>query len=76
MDRQPELAELLAAAFDVNELPLPLRSGERVVLIVLRKPEPSRWDPDRLREHAQEDLRLAETGMAQWCEALDEEDRL
>ncbi len=58
------------------EHPLPLRSGERVALIVLRKPEPSRWDLERLTEHTEEDLLLAEIGMAEWCKALDEEDRL
>ncbi|MBI4476508.1 MAG: antitoxin family protein, partial [Acidobacteria bacterium] len=31
--------------------PLPLRSGERVALIVVRRPDPTRWDFSRLAAH-------------------------
>ena len=55
--------------------PLPLRSGERVALIVVRRPDVSRWDFTRLAAHAVEDLALAEAGLNEWAAALDREDR-
>jgi predicted DNA-binding antitoxin AbrB/MazE fold protein len=56
--------------------PLALRPGERVGLIVLRLPDPSRWDLDRLARHGMaEDLVLAEQGLVEWADALDAEDR-
>lgn len=56
--------------------PLPLRPGERVNLIVVRRPDPGRWDLDRLAKIANEgDLALAEQGLADWAETLDREDR-
>ena len=55
--------------------PLPLRSGERVALIVVRRPDASRWDFARLGAHAAEDLALAEAGLNEWAAALDREDR-
>jgi predicted DNA-binding antitoxin AbrB/MazE fold protein len=56
--------------------PLPLRPGERVKLIVVRRPDPSRWNLERLATSATgEDLALAEQGLADWAAALDEEDR-
>ena len=55
--------------------PLPLRSGERVALIVVRKSEASRWDADRFAAHAGDDLALAEAGLEEWAAALDREDR-
>ena len=55
--------------------PLPLRSGERVALIVVRRPDASRWDFTRLAAHAAEDLALAEAGLNEWAAALDREDR-
>src|SRR5213596_1129358 len=42
--------------------PLPLRSGERVALIVVRRPDPRRWDFTRLAAHGDDDLALAEAG--------------
>lgn len=58
------------------QTPLPLRPGERVAVIVLRQPDPSRWDLDRLaRVGRDEDVALSEQGLAQWSEALDTEDR-
>ena len=55
--------------------PLPLRSGERVALIVVRRPDSSRWDFARLTAHADDDLALAEAGLDEWAAALDREDR-
>ena len=55
--------------------PLPLRSGERVALIVVRRPEAGRWDFTRLAAHATDDLALAEAGLDEWAAALDREDR-
>jgi hypothetical protein len=54
---------------------LPLRSGERVALIVVRRPDSSRWDFGRLATHADDDLALAEAGLDEWAAALDREDR-
>jgi predicted DNA-binding antitoxin AbrB/MazE fold protein len=54
--------------------PLPLRSGERVAVIVVRRPDPSRWDFTRLAAHGEDDLALAEAGLAEWAAALDGED--
>jgi predicted DNA-binding antitoxin AbrB/MazE fold protein len=57
------------------ETPLALRQGERVALIVVRHPDPKRWDLDRLaKTGAAEDLELAEQGLADWADALDRED--
>lgn len=56
--------------------PLTLRPGERVSLIVVRRPDPSRWNLDRLaRSSTDEDLALAEEGLGTWADALDAEDR-
>jgi predicted DNA-binding antitoxin AbrB/MazE fold protein len=58
------------------ETPLALRPGERVALIVVRHPDPKRWQLDRLAEGGRdEDLLLAKQGLAEWADALDEEDR-
>jgi predicted DNA-binding antitoxin AbrB/MazE fold protein len=55
--------------------PLALRPGERVNLIVVRRPDPGRWDLKRLAGAARgEDLKLAEQGLAEWADALDAED--
>jgi predicted DNA-binding antitoxin AbrB/MazE fold protein len=56
------------------ESPLALRPGERVALIVVRHPDPKRWNLDRLaKSGTDEDLTLAEQGLAEWADALDEE---
>ena len=56
--------------------PLALRPGERVNLIVVRRPDPSRWNLDLLVKVANGgDLALAEQGLADWAEYLDSEDR-
>ena len=58
------------------QTPLPLRPGERVGVIVVRQPDPSRWNLDRLaRVGREEDVALSEQGLAQWSDALDTEDR-
>lgn len=58
------------------ETPLTLKPGERVALIVVRHPDPERWNFDRLAQGgAGEDLSLAEDGLAEWADALDAEDR-
>ena len=54
--------------------PLPLRSGECVALIVVRRPDSSRWDFTRLAD-ADDDLALAEAGLDEWGAALDREDQ-
>ena len=57
------------------ERPLPLRAGERVRVILVRKPDPQRWDLERLAARVQEDEALARAGLEQWADALDDEDR-
>jgi len=57
--------------------PLTLRPGERVGLIVVRRPDPSRWDLRRLATTGkEEDLALAKQGLGDWADALEGEDRL
>ena len=56
------------------EAPLALTPGERVALIVVRHPDPKRWDLERLaKSGAEEDRILAEQGLADWADALDKE---
>jgi predicted DNA-binding antitoxin AbrB/MazE fold protein len=68
----------VAACYDHGVLkpavPLALRAGEWVNVIVVRRADPKRWDLDRLASGAAEDLALAEQGLAQWAEDLDAED--
>jgi hypothetical protein len=46
-----------------------------VALIVVRRPDPGRWNLDRLAKGgAGEDLALADQGLAEWTEALAAED--
>ncbi len=54
---------------------LPLRSGERVAVIVVRRPDSSRWDLTRLATHPDDDLALAQAGLDDWATALEREDR-
>ena len=56
--------------------PLPLRPGERVRLIVLRRPDPKRWDLLKLAATTDEDLELTEAGLDWWAEQLDSEDKV
>ena len=55
--------------------PLPLRPGERVAVIVIRKADPARWNLTRLAALGADDLALAEAGLDDWAAALDREDR-
>ena len=55
--------------------PLPLRPGERVGLIVLRQPDPARWDLARLGGSPTEDTELANAGLGEWSANLEREDR-
>jgi predicted DNA-binding antitoxin AbrB/MazE fold protein len=58
------------------EIPLALTPGERVALIVVRQPDPRRWNLERLAtEHAGEDQALAEQGLGDWVDILETEDR-
>jgi predicted DNA-binding antitoxin AbrB/MazE fold protein len=57
------------------ERPLALTPGERVALVVVRQPDPKRWNLDRLAKSGErEDPALAEQGLAEWADALDRED--
>lgn len=58
------------------ETPLALTPGERVGLILVRHPDPRRWDLEKLaKSGAGEDRSLAQEGLAEWADALDQEDR-
>lgn len=54
---------------------LSLRPGERVGIVVVRRPDPSRWDIGRLSERSADEAGLAEAGLADWGEALDHGER-
>jgi len=55
--------------------PLTLLPGEQVRLIVVRRPDPHRWDLARLRDVADvEDRGLAELGLAEWADDLEAQD--
>ena len=55
---------------------LSLRSGERVNLIVLRRPDPARWNLERIAEtDSSDDLPLAQEGLDDWASTLDAEDK-
>jgi predicted DNA-binding antitoxin AbrB/MazE fold protein len=53
---------------------LGLRSGERVGILVVRRPDPRRWDLARLSS-APEDLSLSEQGLQEWANSLDATER-
>ena len=72
--------EIIEAEFENGVLRpmhrLPLRSGERVGIVVVRRPDPARWDLVRLSKiAATHDKALAEEGLGDWAAALDREDR-
>lgn len=57
------------------ETPLALKPGELVALILVRHPDPKRWDLKRLAEsEGVEEQALAEQGLAEWADMLDKED--
>jgi len=53
---------------------LALRPGERVGIVVVRRPDPLRWDIARLSKVAPDEDALAEAGLAEWENALLHED--
>ena len=56
--------------------PLVLPSGERVSLMVVRRPDPCRWDLARLSSPLnQEDFSLSAQGLGQWENSLDATER-
>ena len=74
------VVRLVEAQYDDGVLRLAeclgLRSGERVSLIVLRRPDPRRWDLARLsRTMNQEDLSLSKQGLGEWADWLDVTER-
>jgi predicted DNA-binding antitoxin AbrB/MazE fold protein len=50
--------------------PLRLRVGERVRIIVLRQPDPARWDLARLSSAETDDADLAATGLVDLADTL------
>lgn len=71
--------ELIEAEFSDGVLRpmrrLRLRPGERVGVVVVRRPDPARWDIARLSKiNGDEDV-LTEAGLAEWETALIREDR-
>jgi predicted DNA-binding antitoxin AbrB/MazE fold protein len=55
---------------------LGLRPGERVNIIVVRCPDPGRWDLARLAKTENgDDLALAAQGLAEWASELEAKDR-
>jgi predicted DNA-binding antitoxin AbrB/MazE fold protein len=55
--------------------PLRLKEGEKVGVIVVRHPDPARWNLKRLAQVAAEDEALAASGLDAWADALEAEDR-
>jgi predicted DNA-binding antitoxin AbrB/MazE fold protein len=54
--------------------PLPLTPGEQVRVIIVRKPDPKRWNLEKLQStDASEDSSLAEAGLSEWEHGLDSE---
>jgi predicted DNA-binding antitoxin AbrB/MazE fold protein len=52
--------------------PLALRPGGRVHLIVVREPDPQRWDIARLAQsHSADEAVLTEQGLEDWAASLD-----
>ena len=54
---------------------LPLRQGERVGIVVVRRPDPLRWDLARLSKVISDEDTLTEAGLAAWNTTLGYEDR-
>lgn len=55
--------------------PLALGAGETVGLIIVRRPDPKRWNIERLRESTTADeATLTQQGLDDWTAALDKED--
>jgi len=54
---------------------LRLRPGERVGIVVVRRPDPLRWDLARLSKVISDEDTLTEAGLAEWEATLSHEDR-
>jgi predicted DNA-binding antitoxin AbrB/MazE fold protein len=55
---------------------LSLCSGERVGIMVVRRPDPRRWDFARLSSTSNpEDLSLSQQGLEEWATSLDATER-
>lgn len=54
---------------------LPLRPGEHVGVILVRRPDPSRWDLHKLAAAAEDDDDLASAGLDAWVHELELQDR-
>jgi len=54
---------------------LSLRPGERVGIVVVRRPDPSRWDLVRLSKVIPDEETLTKAGLGEWETALRHEDR-
>ena len=72
--------EIIEAEFEDGVLrpvrPLSLRPGERVGIVVVRRPDPARWDLARLSKGAaRDDEQLTEQGLGDWADTLDREDQ-
>ena len=52
-----------------------LRQGEKVGVIVVRHPDPARWDLKRLAQAASEDEALAASGLDALADGLEAQDR-
>ena len=71
---------ILEAIYEEGHLklstPLDLEPGQKVGVILARTPDPARWDSARFPSSEAEDRMLAESGVVDWLDALDDEDRL
>ncbi len=71
--------ELIEAEFNEGVLRpmrrLRLRPGERVGIVVVRRPDPVRWDLARLSRVSRDEDTLTETGLAEWGTALSRADQ-
>jgi predicted DNA-binding antitoxin AbrB/MazE fold protein len=54
---------------------LSLRPGERVGIVVVRRPDPARWDLIRLSKIAPDEETLTDAGLSEWEATLRHEDR-
>jgi predicted DNA-binding antitoxin AbrB/MazE fold protein len=71
--------EMIEAEFNEDVLRplrrLRLRPGERVGIVVMRRPDPSRWDLARLSKVIRDEDTLAEAALAEWETTLSREDQ-
>ncbi len=54
--------------------PLSLQPGERVHITIKRQPDAARWNLEQLAKVSDEDVELASAGIADWAQALKNED--